>query len=334
MRDLIHPQALIVGLMLGLAFSPQSTHAQDQGTSFENLQVLPQDISERALNRVMLGNLRGLGLPRRQNEGCLFCHVGDMERPTDEWDFASDEKPTKEKARVMLAMVEAINEEHLSRLDDRVAPSFRVTCYTCHTGRTDPRPLPDVLLASYEEGGVEDVLATYRALRERYYGADAYDFRVDVLASVANRIAAVGSLDDGLAIAALNDEVYPEEPMARRAWVGLGLWRTLGEGGVQAVLTEFDQLRARESATVMSPAVLDNLGWGLYRSERQEEAVTVFRKNLDTFPDRYIPNESLADALWFMGDKETPIRMFEAWLERNPDHAMARRRLTNLRAGG
>ena len=217
MRDLIHPRTLIVGLVLGLAFSPRFTHAQDQGTSFENLQVLPQDISERALNRVMLGNLRGLGLPRRQNEGCLFCHVGDMERPTDEWDFASDEKPTKEKARVMLAMVEAINEEHLSRLDDRVAPSFRVTCYTCHTGRTDPRPLPDVLLASYEEGGVDDVLATYHALRERYYGADAYDFRVDVLASVANRIAAVGSLDDGLAIAVCAPAAPAVNPAAAKA---------------------------------------------------------------------------------------------------------------------
>ena len=101
-----------------------------------------------------------------------------------------------------------------------------------------------------------------------------------------------------------------------------------------AVLREFDEVKARESVAVMSPAVLDDVGWGLYRSGQQEEAIAIFRKNLDTFADRYIPNESLADALWFAGDKETPIRMFEEWLERNPDHAMARRRLTNLRARG
>lgn len=333
MLALLRTSSLIVAVMFVLSLSSEPAHAEVQDASFENLQVLPNDISRGALRGVMIENLRGLGLPRRQNEGCLFCHVGDMERPTDEWDFASDAKPTKEKARVMMAMVEAINEEHLSRLDDRVSPS-PVTCYTCHSGRTDPRPLPDVLLASYEEGGVDSALATYRALRERYYGADAYDFRVNVLVSVANQIALSGSFDDALAIAALNDELYPQEPSARSAWVSLGLWRTLQGEGVQSVLAEFDDLRSRESATVMSPGLLDGLGWGLYRGERQEEAIVVFRKNLDAFPNQYIPNESLADALWSMGDKETPILMFEAWLERNPDHAMARRRLTNLRAGG
>jgi len=84
----------------------------------------------------------------------------------------------------------------------------------------------------------------------------------------------------------------------------------------------------------MAPAVLDGLGWGLYRSGLQEDAVFLFRRNLEAFPDRYIPNESLADALWIMGDHETPLQMYEDWLERNPDHAMARRLLTTLKAGG
>ncbi len=321
-------------LLLGLTLLSKPAHAQHKERSFENLHVLPKDISEKALNRAMIRNLSGLGLPRRQNEGCLFCHVGDMEKPVDDWDFASDAKPTKKKARVMMAMVEAINEEHLGQLDDRIAPSLKVTCYTCHAGRTDPRPLPDILLAAYEEGGIASTIEKYRSLRARYFGADAYDFRVRVLSGVANRLAALGSSDDAVALAALNDEVYPHDPRARRAWVGLGLQRSLSEGGVEAVIAEFDRVRARESAAVASLAVLDGLGWSLYRSERQDEAIQLFRKNLEVFPDQYVTNESLADALWFTGDKVTPIRMFEQWLERNPDHAMARRRLTNLKAGG
>ena len=323
-----------IALMFGLILWSPPIAAQDQEPEFENLQVLGHDISEQALDRVMLGNIQGLGLRRRQGEGCLFCHVGDMERQRDEWDYASDAKPTKEKARVMMAMVEAINEEHLSRLDDRFVPSLRVTCYTCHAGRTDPRPLPTILVAAYEEGGIDEVLVRYRALRERYFGADAYDFRVDVLSSVANRIANLGSFDDALALAALNDEVHPEDAGARRAWVALSLWRALEERGVEAVVTEFDAMKVRESAAVMSPGVLDGVGWGLHRSDRQDEAITLFRKNLEAFPDEYIPNESLADALRLGGDREEAIRMFEAWLERNPDHVMGRRRLTNLRARG
>lgn len=323
-----------VALALGLTLLGKPTHAQDQDASFENLHVLPKDISERALNRAMIQNLSGLGLPRRQNQGCLFCHVGDMETPADDWDYASDDKPTKRKARVMMAMVEAINEDHLSQLDDRIDASLKVTCYTCHAGRTDPRPLPDILLTAYEQGGIASTIEKYRSLRARYFGADAYDFRVHVLGGVANRLAALGTFDDALALAAVNNEVYPENPRARAAWVGLGLQRSLVEGGVEAVTAAFDQVRGRESAAVASYALLDGLGWGLYRSERQDDAIQLFRKNLEVFPDQYVPNESLADALWFTGDKVTPIRMFEQWLERNPDHAMARRRLATLKAGG
>ncbi len=41
---------------------------------------------------------------------------------------------------------------------------------------------------------------------------------------------------------------------------------------------------------------------------------------------------SLADALWFSGERATAIQMYEDWLERHPDHPMARRRLTNLKS--
>ncbi len=77
--------------------------------------------------------------------------------------------------------------------------------------------------------------------------------------------------------------------------------------------------------------MLDALGWRLSRRDRHDDAIEVFRKNFAGYPDQYVPNESLADALNIAGDRDTAIRMFEDWLRRNPDHAMARRRLTNLR---
>lgn len=58
----------------------------------------------------------------------------------------------------------------------------------------------------------------------------------------------------------------------------------------------------------------------------------IFRKNLETFPDDYIHNESFGDALWFSGEQERGMAVFEAWLERNPDHAMATRRLATMKS--
>ncbi len=181
---------------------------------FTNLEVLPKDISKDDLSAVMLGNLRGLGLPRRQSQGCLFCHVGDPETPRDSWDMASDGKPEKRKAREMMAMTADIN-RRLAGLEDRLAPNLEVTCYTCHAGRTDPRPLPVRLRASYESGGAGGLAETYRDLRERYYGADAYDFRPGVLSGVAFWVI-LEDLDAAIAVFDKWLEAHPEHVMARR----------------------------------------------------------------------------------------------------------------------
>jgi len=315
--------------ILTVGFVTFSTLGVANTQEYENLQVLPQDVSQDELSRAMLENLRGLGLPRRQSEGCLHCHVGDMERPSDNWDWASDAKPAKVKARAMMVMVNEINREHLAKLEARVDPAVTVRCYTCHAGRTDPRALEDVLRAAYREGGIDNAVTRYRELRERYFGGDAYDFRVGVLAGVAFELAGSGAFDDAIALATLNADVNPSVPDARRIWMQLRLARTAQQSGIEGALAAFDQMRASEG---VEPALLDGLGWRLYRQDQQEEALAVFRHNHQQFPDEYIPNESLADALWLQGERETAIQMFEAWLELHPDHAMAQRRLATLRS--
>ncbi len=322
------PRFMVSLAVLGFfSFAAPRSFAQD---AFENLHVLPNDVSEDELSASMLENLRGLGLRRRQSEGCLHCHVGDMEQPSDSWDWASDAKPAKSKARTMMAMVRDINAQHLAKLEARLEPPMRVTCYTCHAGRIDPRPLPDVLAAAYGDGGIESAIARYRELRERYFGGDAYDFRVGVLAGVAFEMASRGAFDDAVALAELNAEVHPKEPAARRIWMQLRLGRTHAESGITAALSEFDRWLRGPEPEGIDPALLDGVGWGLYRRDRQDDALAVFRRNRQQFPEEYIPNESLADALWLQGERETAIEMFEAWLERHPDHAMARRRLATL----
>ncbi len=82
--------ALGMAAVVSLA-GPVTSQAQD-APLYDNLHVLPQDISRDELGAVMLQNLQGLGLPRRQNEGCLFCHVGDMDQPRSSWAWASDDK--------------------------------------------------------------------------------------------------------------------------------------------------------------------------------------------------------------------------------------------------
>ncbi len=58
-------------------------------------------------------------------QGCAFCHAGD--------DYASDAKPTKAAARVMLQMTRHLNTDWANHV-----AGAGVTCYTCHRGQPVP----------------------------------------------------------------------------------------------------------------------------------------------------------------------------------------------------
>ena len=84
----------------------------------KNLKVLPPGTDIRAT----MGSFKeGLGV------ACSYCHV--------QGNFASDENPKKDLARLMIRIVKDVN----SKLPDGVS---RVACYTCHRGEVKPKSAP------------------------------------------------------------------------------------------------------------------------------------------------------------------------------------------------
>ncbi len=82
-------------------------------------------------------------------QGCAFCHAGT--------NYASDAKPTKAAARVMLQMTRHLNTDWSSH----VSPAG-VTCYSCHRGQPVPsgtwfpnEPQPQHLMAEKTENWQE-----------------------------------------------------------------------------------------------------------------------------------------------------------------------------------
>ena len=99
---------------------------------YKNLKVLPQNISSKALSKLMVDDFSdALGV------GCGFCHAQGKDSVSI--DYASDAKPEKEMARMMMRMDLRINKQFF-RLKH---PSFTdgplvVTCNTCHNGKPHP----------------------------------------------------------------------------------------------------------------------------------------------------------------------------------------------------
>lgn len=140
---------------------------------------------------------------------CQFCHVGEEGKPLETFDFAKDEKRTKLVARQMMRMVQEVN-RRLDTLPERQANGIQVTCVTCHRGLNKPVPLATVVSDAGMSFGADSAIRAYRALREKYYGRDAYDFSEISLNSAALRLARANKVDDALALLRLNEEQYPK----------------------------------------------------------------------------------------------------------------------------
>ncbi len=194
-------------VILGLYLTVHGSGALGQGKfppdSFTNLKVLPRTIDQRTLINTMRSFSLALGVR------CTYCHVGRDDAPLDSIKFAADDKRTKRAARAMLHMVEHINEEHLRDVPERPQPHVVVRCATCHRGVARPRLLDDELALVLADSGLEAAVGRYRALRERYYGSGAYDFREIVLSDVARAEAGAGRTHNALTLLNLNAEYNP-----------------------------------------------------------------------------------------------------------------------------
>lgn len=100
---------------------------------WDNLKVLPKDISKDSLNGLMKNYETSLGVK------CNYCHVPSKTDPT-KLDFASDGKIEKEIARGMIMMTNDINENYFKPFfpDPKPKQVHVVNCVMCHRGTSNP----------------------------------------------------------------------------------------------------------------------------------------------------------------------------------------------------
>jgi hypothetical protein len=78
----------------------------------------------RLLRVMELGYSRSLGV------NCTHCHVAEQ------WE--KEDKPTKQIAREMFAMVAVINGDQLKKIKNLKSDNPGVNCTTCHRGQIKP----------------------------------------------------------------------------------------------------------------------------------------------------------------------------------------------------
>jgi len=123
---------IVAGLALAVTIASVTATTAKPHREFENLKVLPKDISSKMLQHIMIDDFEdGLGV------GCGFCHA--EQKGSHRLDYVSDAKPEKQIARSMMRMTLKLNaryfQVHRPGLGD---PGLVITCQTCHNGKPMP----------------------------------------------------------------------------------------------------------------------------------------------------------------------------------------------------
>ena len=316
---------LVPCVVLAILVAAVPAHAQFPPDSFTNLRVLPRDIPAGELVTMMAGFTRALGVR------CTHCHVGSESIPLAEYDFASDEKAAKRKARAMIEMIGRINGEHLVALEQRADPPVRVECATCHRGAREPRMLQDILLMAYEAGGVDSVIARYRDLRTRYHGRFTYDFSEVPLADVGGSIGRRPErMRDAERVHALNVEMNPASAFARRTHAAVALFNAFAEGAAPG-RTRLAQLETEYGSELFSDVFLAQLGIDLRQRGQGAAGLDVLRLNTERHTGSATAWTRLGTALEADGDTSGAIAALERALVIDPTNEAARDGLLRLR---
>lgn len=124
---------LCVGLMAGQAQSQQGSQAALAQTpllaeqTFKNVQLL-RGISVKEFMEAM-----GF-FAASTNMNCTDCHGEDS---SGDWMKYADDLPMKQKARMMMVMMNTINQTYF-------AGKRAMTCYSCHRGARSPKLIPEL----------------------------------------------------------------------------------------------------------------------------------------------------------------------------------------------
>lgn len=125
---MISRKIAVVSILSAIVSCCVAAMQKSQQKGFENLTILPKDISIDSLNRIMDKYNAAL------NVHCSFCHqTGDASNNYKE-DYPSDKKEKKQITRSMMEMTALLNTTYFPYRKK----AELVTCYTCHRGKSVP----------------------------------------------------------------------------------------------------------------------------------------------------------------------------------------------------
>ncbi len=204
----------------------------------------------------------------------------------------------------------------------------------------------------------EQLSAYFNQLRSRYPDRSERLFGIE-----ADLLSRSGDLDNAVAVLTRGLDELPQSASMRYTRAMLGEQQNnlaLLESDLRAIIANdpdnatalnalgytladrtqrYDEAQALISRALalqpQEPAILDSMGWVLYRQGDYQESIRYLRLAYESFPDPEVAAH-LGEVLWASGDTRAAMEVWEHALEKDPDHQVlvsTIRALAHPRAG-
>ena len=109
------------------------------------------------------------------------------------------------------------------------------------------------------------------------------------------------------------------------------LFKTINEKGITAGMAQFQELKAKQANSYdFSEEEFNRLGYQLLGTGKRDEAIEIFKLNVDLYPKAFNTYDSLGEAYMAAGNKELAIANYKKSLELNPQNSNGTEMLKRL----
>lgn len=107
--------------------------------------------------------------------------------------------------------------------------------------------------------------------------------------------------------------------------------KTVVTEGINKGLKQFKELNEKNSEEYyINEGEINNFGYVLIELNRIDDAIEIFKLNIELFPEAFNTYDSLGEAYMIKGNKELAIKNYEKSIELNPDNENGKKMLEKL----
>jgi CubicO group peptidase (beta-lactamase class C family) len=125
--------------------------------------------------------------------------------------------------------------------------------------------------------------------------------------------------------------LHGEQPEPVRRSLARSLTVDIKDNGLAQALKRYEEMKKDAETYVMNEGEMNNLGYRYLRAGRLEEAIAVFKLNVEAFPASSNVYDSLGEAYMNAGKRELAIANYEKSIELDPENTNGKRMLKILK---